>query len=296
MSTVAFPPLRTWLLAARPKTLAAAIAPVLIGTAMAYADGALYPPAALVALVCAILIQVGTNFVNDYADFFKGADTAGRLGPVRVTQAGLVTPQTMRTAIILVFTAACIGGLYLILRGGWPILLIGVLSILSGILYTAGSRPLGYLGLGDVFVLIFFGPVAVAGTYYVQALTVTPQALIAGVAPGLFSVAILVVNNLRDIEGDRSVGKLTLAVRFGKRFAQWQYVVSVVFACLVPVLLVVSFQGSAFVLLASSVLFAALPAFRAVFTQTGAALNPILGTTGKLLLLYSVLFSIGWVL
>lgn len=296
MTTTATSPLRTWVLAARPRTLAAAFAPVLIGTAMAYADGVLHLPSALVALFCAILIQIGTNFANDYFDFLKGADTADRLGPLRVTQAGLVTLEMMKQATLIVFTLACLGGAYLIWRGGWPILLIGVLSILSGIMYTAGPHALGYLGLGDLFVLVFFGLAAVGGTYYVQALTVTPEALIAGVAPGLLSVAILVVNNLRDLEDDCKVGKKTLAVRFGRRFAQWQYLFSVVVASLIPVLLYLVFNASLFVLIATLVLPAALPACRAVFSRTGAALNPILGTTGKLLLVYSVLFSIGWVL
>ncbi len=296
MTTLTTSPLQTWVLAARPRTLAAAFAPVLIGTTMAYADGMLHVPSALVALFCALLIQIGTNLSNDYFDFQKGADSAERLGPLRVTQAGLVKPQTVKRATALVFTLACLGGAYLIWRGGWPILLIGVLSILSGIMYTAGPHALGYLGLGDLFVLVFFGPVAVGVTYYVQALTVTPEALIAGLAPGFLSVAILVVNNLRDIEGDRKVGKKTLAVRFGKRFAQWQYVVSVLAASLIPVLLYLVFDTSPFVLIATSVLLAALPACRAVFSRSGAALNPILGATGKLLLFYSVLFSIGWVL
>jgi 1,4-dihydroxy-2-naphthoate octaprenyltransferase len=298
MSTVphkSISPVRIWLAAARPRTLGAAFAPVLIGTAMAFADGALHIPSALVALVCALLIQIGTNYGNDYFDFIKGADTAERIGPRRATQAGLVKPQTMLRATVLVFALAAVGGLYLIWRGGWPILLIGILSIVSGIMYTAGRRAIGYLGLGDLFVLIFFGPVAVGGTYYVQALSITSEVIIAGLAPGLLSVAILIVNNLRDIQGDRKVGKKTLAVRLGKRFAQWQYVVSVVTAALIPVVLYLFFDGRASVLIATPILLAAIPAFQAVFQRTGAALNPLLGSTNMLLLLYSALFSIGWI-
>ncbi|MFB3133801.1 MAG: 1,4-dihydroxy-2-naphthoate octaprenyltransferase, partial [Rhodothermales bacterium] len=165
-------PLAIWTAAARPKTLGAAVAPVLVGTAMAWEAGGFHAPAALCALLGALLIQIGTNFSNDYADFLKGADTGVRKGPLRVTQAGLVAPATMKRATVLVFALAFVVGLYLIWRGGWPILVIGVLSILSGVFYTVGRYSLADLGLADVFVLVFFGPVAVGGTYYVQALEI----------------------------------------------------------------------------------------------------------------------------
>jgi 1,4-dihydroxy-2-naphthoate octaprenyltransferase len=295
MTTIATTPLHVWLDAARPRTLGAAVAPVLIGTALAYGDGALHLPSALVALVCALLIQIGTNYGNDYFDFVKGTDTSDRLGPTRATSAGLVKPHTMLQATMLVFGLACIGGLYLIWRGGWPILLIGVLSILSGILYTAGRHAFGYLGLGDLFVLIFFGPVAVAGTYYVQALDVTATSIIAGFGPGLLSVAILVVNNLRDVRSDRIAGKRTLAVRFGEQFARWEYIACVAGAALVA--LVLPLFGAPFlVVLAALVLVLARGPIFAVFVQTGRALNPILGATNRLLLLYSLLLSLGLML
>jgi len=201
--------IKTWVLAGRPKTLPAALVPVIMGTAMAYGDGVYHIPAALAALLGALLIQIGTNFVNDYADFKKGTDNGERIGPLRVTQAGLVTPTQMKFAIALVFFLTVLAGLYLVYRGGWPVVIIGVLSIVSGALYTAGPYPLGYLGLGDIFVLIFFGPVALAGTYYVQALTINWIVILAGLAPGLLSVAILTVNNLRDIDGDKSREKNT---------------------------------------------------------------------------------------
>ena len=173
-----------WLLAARPKTLWASIAPVVIGTAMAFGDGGFHGPSALTALACSVLIQIATNFANDLFDFEKGADTESRQGPLRVTQAGLVTPGMMKCGIVVVLLLTLLGGLYLIWRGGWPAVFIGVFSVTAGMLYTGGPRPLGYMGLGDLFVLIFFGPVAVAGTYYVQALTVNATVVVAGLAPG----------------------------------------------------------------------------------------------------------------
>ena len=191
--------LKIWITASRPKTLWAAFSPVIIGTAMAYGEGKVHWLSAFLAAVGAILIQIGTNFSNDYYDYFRGVDKKERLGPLRVTQAGLVKPETMKRATILIFSLAFISGLYLIYRGGWPVLIIGLLSILFGILYTAGPYPLGYNGLGDIFVLIFFGLVAVGGTYYVQALEINKLVLLAGLSPGLFSTAILTVNNLRDI-------------------------------------------------------------------------------------------------
>lgn len=295
MTTLATTPLRVWIDAARPRTLGAAAAPVLIGTALAYADGSVHLPSALVALICALLIQIGTNYANDYFDFIKGTDTPDRLGPTRATSAGLVAPQTMLRATAIVFGLATLGGLYLIWRGGWPILLIGVLSILSGILYTAGRHAFGYLGLGDLFVLIFFGPVAVAGTYYVQALDVTAASIVAGFGPGLLSVAILVVNNLRDVYGDRIAGKRTLAVRFGEQMARWEYVACILGAAIVA--LVLPFFGAPWlVLLAVLTLLLVRDPILAVFVRTGRALNPILGMTNQLLLIYSLLFSLGAVL
>ena len=212
--------LDVWIMASRPKTLWAAIAPVIIGTAMAYGEQQGHLLSAILATLAAVFIQIGTNFANDYFDYFKGADEEDRLGPTRVTQAGLVKPETMKRATILVFSLAVLAGSYLMWRGGWPIITIGVLSILFGILYTAGPYPLGYNGLGDIFVLIFFGVVAVGGTYYVQTLEIDYLVILAGLSPGLFSMAILTVNNLRDVKSDFKAGKLTLAVRFGENFAR----------------------------------------------------------------------------
>jgi 1,4-dihydroxy-2-naphthoate octaprenyltransferase len=283
-----------WVLAARPKTLPAGLAPVLIGTAMAFADGRMYWPAALAAALGSLLIQIGTNYANDYFDYKKGADTHERLGPIRVTQAGLVTPHAMKAAIILVFLAALLVGAYLVYRGGLPIAAIGILSILFGVLYTGGPYPLGYNGLGDIFVLIFFGPVAVGGTYFVQSLTITTPVICAGLAPGLFSVAILTVNNLRDIDSDRTSGKKTLAVRFGRRFAVTEYVLCIVAACLVPPILIIAYDHSTWVAVASATVLLAIPAMRTVVATSGKPLNHTLALTGRLLLIFSLLFSIGW--
>ncbi|MCX5759507.1 MAG: 1,4-dihydroxy-2-naphthoate polyprenyltransferase [Candidatus Hydrogenedentes bacterium] len=291
------PSLSIWLLAARPKTLAAGIAPVIIGTAMALADRRFHALSAFCALAGAILIQIGTNFANDYFDAAKGSDTEERIGPMRVVQAGLISPGAMRLATALVFLAACTPGLYLVQRGGWPFVAIGLVSILCGVLYTGGPSPLGYLGLGDFFVLVFFGPIAVGGTYYVQALALPPEVAIAGIAPGLFSVAILTVNNLRDIEQDRQAGKRTLPVRFGRTFARIEYAVALIVAGAVVPLLLAWLTGRWGVVASILALAAAVPTIRDVFTKTdGPSLNAALARTGQLLLLFAILFSVGWVL
>ncbi len=284
-----------WLQASRPKTLWAAVAPVIMGTAMAGADGVLHWPSALAALLGAVLIQIGTNFANDYFDFLKGADAGPRLGPVRATQAGLVSPRAMRTAFILAFGLAFCIGIYLVWRGGWPIVVIGLSSILFGILYTATPLALAYLGIADLFVLIFFGPVAVGGTYFVQALDITPTVLIAGLAPGFISTAILTVNNLRDIDGDRAAGKKTLVVRFGKTFARFEYLFSLIAACLIPVYLFFTGKARAAALTVLLILPLAYPAIKTIFSGAeGRVLNEVLAATGKLLLFYSIFFAIGW--
>ncbi len=286
-----------WIIAFRPKTLPAAIAPVAIGTAMAYGHGLQDYNMAALAAFAALTIQIGTNLANDYFDFKKGADTSERVGPTRVTQAGLIAPSDVRNAMALMFVLSGLACLALMMHAGWPIALIGVLSILSGIFYTAGPRPLGYMGLGEVFVLVFFGPVAVGGTYFVQALEINWAVILAGLAPGFLSVAILAVNNLRDRETDRRVNKNTLAVRFGKEFAVYEYLVSVVIAALIPVAVFVLTREQPWSLMASLVLFCALPVFKTVLTkQDGPSLNNALASTGKLLLVYSVIYSIGWLI
>lgn len=286
-----------WLLAIRPKTLPAAVAPVLMGGAMAFGDNVFRAFPVLIALACALLIQAGTNLVNDYSDFRKGADNVNRIGPLRVTQAGLVTPREIMWAIRLTFGAAIFLSLYLVRRGGWPVIIIGAISILSGILYTAGPKPYGYIGLGDLFVLIFFGPVAVGGTYYVQALAIPWPVIVAGFGPGLLSVAVLTVNNLRDIAGDAVSGKKTLAVRFGPAYAKNQYYISIVLASIIPAGIALLTSRRPWSAIAALTLFFALPVLETVFTRDdGPSLNGALAATGKLLLIYALLFSLGWII
>lgn len=285
--------MKVWLEASRPRTLPAALAPVVMGAALAHTEGGVHVAAWLAAAWGAVLIQIGTNFANDAFDFIKGADTDDRLGPARATAQGKVSPRAMLAATALVFGAAVVVGIYLVARGGWPIVAIGVASILSGVLYTGGPRPLGYVGLGDVFVFVFFGPVAVAGTVYVQTLAWSWPAVIAGAAPGALATAILVVNNLRDRVTDAPAGKRTLAVRFGARFARLEWAACVVVALAVPWALFGVRPGGVLALLSLPL---AVVVGRGVFTHDGAALNPYLGRTAGVLILYCALFSLGWVL
>ena len=291
------PSLKTWIMASRPKTLPAAVAPVMIGTAMAVADGHGSALIAAATLLAALFIQIGTNFANDYFDFVHGTDRPDRKGPTRVTQAGLVSLSGMRWATAFSFAVAAAFGLFLVYHGGWPILLIGVLSIVAGILYTAGPYPLGYIGLGDILVLIFFGFAAVGGTYYVQTGTITAVVLIAAIAPGLLSTAILAVNNLRDRSTDSETGKRTLAVRFGSRFARGEYLFTILVTACVPVILCLLTRAHYFALLSIATLLLAIPSIKTVFaSEGGPALNHVLGATGRVLFLYSLAFTIGWLL
>jgi len=252
---------------------------------------------ALAALLGALLIQIGTNLSNDYFDFVKGADTEERLGPARATQAGWIRPEIILRSSLLVFAAAVIIGIFLVLRGGWPIVLIGIASVICGILYTGGPYPLAYLGLGEVFVVIFFGPVATLGTYYVQALEFSKEVFIAGLAPGLISTALIAVNNLRDIPTDIKARKKTLAVRFGYRFARIEYTLCILGGLFIPLFLVVMLKDHWFSLIAS---FAVIPAFfpirDVVSGISGEMLNDTLAKTGKVLLIFSILFSAGWLI
>lgn len=289
------PSAATWFVASRPKTLPAALSPVLIGTAMAFADDSVHVVSAALCAISAGLIQIATNLHNDVADYEKGSDTSDRRGPVRVTAAGLVSPSTMKRATAIVFAMAVLAGAYLMVRGGWPIVLIGVLSILFGILYTGGKRSLASLGIADLFVLVFFGPVAVAGTYYVQTLTVDAAVIFAGLAPGALSVAILLVNNTRDVEEDARSGKRTLIVRLGRPWGVRLYGLCLGLAAAVPVVLSLARPAGSAVLMA----LLALPLgiyvlLRMRFEDDGANFNRLLALTAQVLLLYSILFSIGW--
>lgn len=287
------PSLGTWILAIRPKTLTAALAPVAVGTAAAMADGVEQWVPALAALLGAILIQIGTNLTNDYYDFKKGADTEERLGPKRVTQSGLIAPATVLVGALLSFGLAFLVGCYLMWIGGWPIAVIGVASLLSGYAYTGGPFPLAYNGLGDLFVFVFFGLVAVCGTYFVQAGTVTPLALIASVAMGTSGTALLVVNNLRDAATDVKAHKRTLVVRFGERAGRLEYVAMLVISFAVPVALWTLKLASPWVLLSLLSLPVAWPPLRRVLRDQGAALNPALGETARFQIVFSLLFALG---
>ncbi len=284
---------RAWLLAARPKTLSAAVVPVLVGTACAAAAGGLRWGPAIAAFTGALLLQIGANFANDVFDFEKGADTEQRLGPTRAVQAGLLSPRAMRVGMWVVFAAALAIGLYLTSVAGPVILAIGVASILSAIAYTGGPYPLGYHGLGDLFVFFFFGLVAVCGTAFVQLGTVPPLAIWAALPTGALATAILVVNNLRDIETDRRAGKRTLAVRFGERGALLEYALLLGLAYAVPLWLAASAALRPMVILPLATLPTAISLLLAVKSERGRALNPLLARTAKLLLVFGALFSAG---
>jgi 1,4-dihydroxy-2-naphthoate octaprenyltransferase len=285
--------LRAWLLAARPKTLPAALGPVLVGTALAVHDGVFALLPALAAAAGALLLQILSNFANDYSDFFKGADTEERLGPLRVTAAGLISPRELRIGMAVVIGLTVLVGLYLIAVGGWPIMAIGIASILAALLYTGGPFPFGYYGLGDFFVFIFFGLVAVCGTYYVQALTLTGSALLAAVPIGALVTNILVVNNYRDRVTDAAAGKRTLAVSLGARATQMEYLLLMLIAYAVPLLLWLATEHGIWVLAPWITVPLGLRLLGEMRTQDGRALNQTLAGTARLSLLFGLLFAIG---
>jgi len=282
--------MKDWLLAARPKTLSASIVPVLVGTALAP-----HPPhwgIFACALFGALFIQIGTNLVNDAIDFRKGADTHERLGPVRVTQAGLLSAERVLLAAYVCFGLAALCGIPLILRGGWPLLAIGVASIAAAYTYTGGPYPLAYNGLGELFVMIFFGMVAVCGSYYVQTLKIDRAAGVAGIAAGSLATVLLVINNLRDVPTDTRSHKRTMAVRFGERFARGE----VVFFALVPfvaVAFIAVLRGNNSLLLPLVALPLALAVIACAFQNSGATLNRCLAMGGALQWAFGILFVIG---
>lgn len=282
-----------WLLATRPKTLVAGLVPVAVGSAVALRDGHFRPLVAFAALVGALFLQVGTNLANDYYDFKRGADTADRLGPPRATQQGWLSPGAVLGGALACFGAAFLVGLYLVSVGGLPILVIGLASIAAGLAYTAGPFPLAYNGLGDVFVLVFFGFVAVGGSHFVQAQALSPLALWAAVPVGLLGVALLAVNNTRDAKTDAAAGKRTLVVRFGPGFGRAEWIACVVVSALVPVGLWLSGLASPWVLLALLSLPLAVPTGRLVLRGEGAVLNQALAGTARLQLIFGVLLAVG---
>lgn len=285
---------RAWVLAARPATLTAALTPVLVGTACAFHAGSFRPGPALAALAGALLIQIGSNLANDLFDFQKGTDTETRLGPVRVTQHGLLTPGQVRAGMIAAFLLASLAGVYLIAAAGWVIVVIGALSIASAVLYTAGPRPLGYIGLGDPFVFLFFGLVAVCGTTYVQTGDVPLTARIASIPIGALATAILVVNNVRDCDTDRTAGKKTLPARFGRKAGRIEFALLLAAAYVSTPLLAIAGGTGPYALLPLVTLPLAVRETIVLFSRTdGPSLNRSLKRTAHLLFLYGVLLAAG---
>jgi 1,4-dihydroxy-2-naphthoate octaprenyltransferase len=282
-----------WVMATRPRTLPAALVPVLVGSSIAVHDEMFKPLASIVALLCAILIQIGTNFVNDLYDFIHGTDKENRVGPRRVVTAGLISIAEMKAGIIVVFGLSFVLGMYLVYLTGWEILLIGVVSILAGIAYTAGPFPLAYNGLGDIASFLFFGLIGTVGTYYVQAGEISPFAFWSSIPVGALITNILVVNNYRDREEDQSNGKNTLAVLLGEKFARIQYVFFMIVSYAILVVVYLTYKNSVWVFLPLLSLPLSIKLVRMIFTLRGSELNKTLELTAKLSALYGLLFAAG---
>lgn len=285
--------LQSWILASRPKTLLASVVPVVTGTALAISEKKFVLLYSIIALVCSVLIQIGTNYVNDLYDFLKGADNAKRKGPERVLASGWIKVTEMKIASVLVFLTTFFFGLYLVYVSGTVVLIIGILSILAGIAYTAGPFPLAYNGLGDIFVFLFFGLVGTMGTYYVQAHNFSVLSFIASLPVGALITNILVVNNYRDIEEDRSAKKYTLAVIWGKVFTKVEYIFFILISFLVPIILFFSFNFHYWIFLPYLSIPIAINLIRMLFQSDGKELNKTLELTAKFSALFGLLFSIG---
>jgi 1,4-dihydroxy-2-naphthoate octaprenyltransferase len=284
-----------WVLASRLKTLTAAISPVLVGVSLAIHDGEFHPFIALMTLLAAVLIQIGANFANDVYDFLNGSDREDRLGPTRATQSGLIPPEDMKKGMWLVFALAICVGFYLASIGGWPIVWIGLASIASAIAYTGGPYPLGYHGWGDVFVFVFFGIIAVPGTYYLQSGFVSYDSILFGIPLGALSTAILIVNNLRDADTDIKSGKRTLAVRFGKTFVKIEYIIMMMVAFVIPIY-ILQFWDELSLYIILFLLPISVRLIQSLYNETGISLNPVLVNTAQFLFHFSILLSIGLIL
>jgi len=285
-----------WILASRPKTLPAAVVPVIVGSALAIEQGIFNPLYSIIALLCSILIQIGTNFTNDLYDHLKGADKKERKGPLRVLASGLVSVKEMKFAIGFVFGLSFVFGLYLVYTSGVVILIIGILSIAAGILYTAGPYPLAYKGLGDVFVFLFFGIVGTAGTYYLYSHEFTILSLLVSVPVGALITNILVVNNYRDIDEDRAAKKYTLAVKLGKKITRYQYIISFAVSYFISLIIYVFFNFSIWIFLPLLSLPLAVKLIKMMYEYEGDQLNKTLELTAKFSLLFGLLFSTGLIL
>ena len=285
--------IKIWVQAARPHTLAAAFVPVFIGSILAARHASLNWAATLVALLCAFLIQIGTNFANDYFDYVKGADTDQRIGFERATASGHVSQQQMLKATILTMALAFACGLYLVWHAGWIVLGIGILCLICGVLYTGGPYPLGYNGLGDLFVFLFFGIVAVTTTYYVNTLEWSPASFWASIAVGALSTNILVVNNLRDVEQDGPAGKNTLGVLFGENVLRWEYVVMIILAFAILPHFYFRYDYNYLIFLPLITLPFVYLLIKQIWTAPKHKLNPTLEQTAQFMTIFCVLFSIG---
>jgi len=293
MHTATISKFDAWILASRPRTLAAAVVPVIVGSSIAIRDGLFQPLAAFVALLCSILIQVGTNFVNDLFDFLHGTDKKERTGPQRAVASGIITTSEMKIGIYISFGLSLVLGMYLVLIGGWFILFLGVISILAGIAYTAGPFPLAYNGMGDIAVFIFFGFVGTVGTYYVQTLTITSMAFWSSVPVGALITNILVVNNYRDREEDRSNGKNTLAVIFGEKFTRLQYLTFMIVSYAILFVVYFTYKRSFWIFLPLFSLPISIKLIRMIYSLRGKELNKTLELTAKLSAIYGLLFAAG---
>lgn len=287
--------IKFWVLATRPKTLSAGVIPVIIGSSIAFYAGQFNWLYFIITFVCSLLIQIITNFINEIYDFKKGADTVDRIGPQRQVASGNISEKSMRLVSIILIIITFILGLILVARGGLPVLLIGVISLILAYGYTGGPYPLAYKGLGDIFVLIFFGLVAVGGTYYIQTLNMDAVVIIAGLAPGFLSMNILGVNNIRDVRTDKNVNKLTLAVRIGARNAKVLYIILNVLTYL-SIISIYFFTHKVWILLPFLTIFHAFNLSKKILIFHGAELNEILEGTGKLLLIFGLLMSLGFIL
>lgn len=293
---VARPPTwKVWLLATRPATLTASVAPVMAGSALAWREGVFRLDVLATAMIGAALIQIGTNLANDYFDFKKGADGEERLGPARVTQKGWVTPASVLAAMVLAFAGATLAGVHLVRVGGWPIVALGLASIAAGVGYTAGRYALAYLGLGELFVFLFFGWAAVVGTYGLHGGSIAdPAPWAAGTALGAMASAILVVNNLRDREGDARVGKRTMAVRIGAAWTRREFAALLGLPIVIAVSMAIAHHPAWLATLLAAPL--AVVAIRQAYSLDGRALNPVLGRTAQLELLWAALLAAALVL
>ena len=285
-----------WLIAIRIKTLPAATSPVILGTALAFHDGDSNSFILFMTLLAAVFIQIGANFANDVYDFQKGTDRDDRLGPKRATQSGLITPEEMKTAMWRIFALAIFVGFYLAWVGGWPIVFIGLASIAAGIAYTGGPYPLGYHGWGDAFVFIFFGLIAVPGTYYLQTGFITNNSLWLGVALGMLSTAILVVNNIRDMGTDIVTGKKTLAVRLGKSFSQIEFSILVIFPFIIPLCMWWNTKDNMSLFITLFALPIAVHLIIQLISKSGKELNNVLAGTARFLSIFTLLLSVGLII